>query len=44
MPNPRILAWWFIALAIGNVIALAGFLIWWPLLVYSWNYWFGGAG
>lgn len=39
----KALAWWFITVVIGSGVALAAFLIWWPLLVYSWNYWFAAA-
>ena len=26
----------------GIVFAAISFMFWWPLLVYSFNYWFGG--
>jgi hypothetical protein len=32
----------FALIVIGILLIVAGFLFWWPLLLYSWNYWFGG--
>jgi hypothetical protein len=41
-PGYRLTPW--LVAGFWTAIVIAGVCFWWPLLLVSWHYWFGGGG